>query len=128
MRAGPVLGLSLAMILASGGAALAHHSGAMFDRTKTITLKGTIKAFNWTNPHTWTYILAPNAEGGTDEWAIEGGSPNILARVDARWTKGALKPGDQITMTINPVKDGRKVGVMNVVTYASGETLKGAGL
>ena len=128
MRVIPLLGLSLALALTSGGVAFAHHSGAMFDRTKTITLKGTIKTFNWTNPHTWTYIVAANEQGGTDEWAIEGGSPNILARVDARWTKNSLKPGDVITMTIHPVKDGRKVGVMNLITYASGEQLKGAGL
>ena len=76
MRTGPVLGLSLALLLSSGASALAHHSGAMFDRIRTVTLKGTVKAFNWTNPHTWTYVLAQNDQGGTDEWAIEGGSPN----------------------------------------------------
>jgi hypothetical protein len=123
-----VLGLALALSLSGGAAALAHHSGAMFDRTRMVTLKGTVKAFNWTNPHTWTYVLARNDQGGTDEWAIEGGSPNILARVDARWTKNSLKPGDEITITVYPTKDGRKVGSMGAVTYASGEVLKGAGL
>ena len=128
MRLGPMIGLSVAVALSAGSAALAHHSGAMFDRTKTIALKGVIKSFNWTNPHTWTYILVPNAEGGTDEWGIEGGSPNILARVNAKWNKNSIKVGDTVTITINPVKDGRKMGVMQFVTYSDGEILKGAGL
>lgn len=128
MNSPTVLILSCALLLSSGQAALAHHSGAMFDRSKTLTVKGTIKDFKWTNPHTWTYILVPNAAGGTDEWGIEGGSPNILARVDPRWNRHSIKPGDVVTLTISPVKDGRKMGVLESVTYADGEVLKGAGL
>jgi hypothetical protein len=123
-----VLLLACGALFLSGGVALAHHSGAMFDRTRTIEIKGTVKSFQWTNPHTWTYMLVPNDQGGVDEWGVEGGSPNILARVNAKWNRNSIKPGDVITMTIHPVKDGRKMGVMELVTYADGSTIKGAGL
>jgi hypothetical protein len=88
--------------------AVAHHSFEMFDSSRTINLTGTIKDFQWTNPHTWTWVDVPNDKGGIDTWGIEGMSPNYLAR--RGWTKNTLKPGDKVTITVFPLKDGLKGG------------------
>jgi hypothetical protein len=89
-------------------AAQAHHSYAMFDRAKTVTLNGTIRQFQWTNPHSWIQLTTPNDAGGTDEWSIEMGSPFELLRVG--WTAATVKAGDKVSIQVHPVKDGSKGG------------------
>jgi hypothetical protein len=101
--------------------AMAHHSFEMFDSTKTINLTGTIKDFQWTNPHTWTWIEVPNDKGGVDTWGIEGMSPNFLGR--RGWTKHTLNPGDKVTITIFPLKDGQKGGTFLHCTLADGKEM-----
>jgi len=96
--------------------ALAHHSTAMFDFAKTIEIKGTIKSFEWTNPHTWTVVTVGKAEYG-----LEGMSPNYLSRNG--WSKRTLKTGDSVTLQVHPLKDGRKGGFMVSVTLPDGKVL-----
>lgn len=115
------LGLAAAGVLAVCGPASAHHSGAMFDRTKQVELKGVIKEFQWTNPHSWIQIQAPNAQGKMEEWAIECGSPNTLAR--GGWRPGSFKPGDKVTIRIGPMKDGSKAGIFIGAILQDGKTL-----
>ena len=106
----------------SAGAALAHHSGAMFDRTKPMNLVGTVKEFQWTNPHSWIQVNAPTgANGAMEEWAVEGGSPNSLARQG--WRPSTFKPGDKVTVRIGPMKDGSRAGIFMGATLADGKTL-----
>jgi Family of unknown function (DUF6152) len=102
--------MTIAGILAVGaaGSAGAHHSTAMFDMTKNVVLQGTIKEFQWTNPHTFIYIDVPNNAGGVDSYGIEGMSPNYLAREG--WDKHTLSSGEKVELTIHPLKDGRKGG------------------
>jgi Family of unknown function (DUF6152) len=95
-----------AMLTAS--AALAHHSFAMFDQSKTVTLQGTVKDFRWTNPHVFIQLLVTNESGVEEEWSIEMTSPEHLARVG--WKPVTLKPGDKITLNIHPMHDGVKGG------------------
>ena len=71
--------------------ALAHHSFAMFDAQKTMTLEGTVKDFQWTNPHSWILLMVNNAEGRAEQWAIEMGGPAGLARQG--WRPKTLTPG-----------------------------------
>jgi hypothetical protein len=106
--------LAAAMALAAVSApASAHHSFAMFDNQKTLTLEGTIKEFQWTNPHSWIQVLVKDKSGKDVEWSIEGGSPNGLTR--AGWKRSSLKPGDKATVNIHPLKDGSPGGsLMNV--------------
>ena len=111
----------VAAVLLSGTAALAHHSFTMFDNTRTVTIAGTIKEFQWTNPHTFTWIEVPNEQGGVDTYAIEGMSPNYLGR--RGWTKSTLKPGDKITLTIWPLKDGQKGGTFLRCTLPDGKEM-----
>jgi hypothetical protein len=104
-------------------AAQAHHSYAMFDRSKTVTLNGTIRQFQWTNPHSWIQLTVPNDTGGTDEWSIEMGSPFELLRVG--WTSTTVKAGDKVSIQIHPVKDGSKGGGFVAGRDAAGHQLGG---
>jgi Family of unknown function (DUF6152) len=84
--------------------ALAHHSFAMFDLSKTVTVHGAVKDFRWTNPHVFIQLLVKNESGADEEWSIEMTSPEHLAR--AGWRPGTLKPGDEVTLDIHPMRDG----------------------
>ena len=90
-------------------AALAHHSFAMYERDKTVTLSGTVKEFLWTSPHVSIQVLTDNRRGPMT-WAIEGGSPAVLAR--GGWTSTVLRPGDKISLGIHPRKDGGAGGLL----------------
>ena len=95
-----------AMLTASS--ALAHHSFAMFDQSRSVTLHGTIKDFRWTNPHVFIQLLVKTEGGSEEEWSIEMTSPEHLARVG--WRPGTLKPGDDVTLVIHPMRDGSTGG------------------
>lgn len=120
MKSRPFLFLAA---LAIAGPVSAHHSFAMFDQTKTVTLKGKVLEFQWTNPHSWIELEVPNGHGGADKWSIELNSPNNLARQG--WKRTMLKPGDAVTVTINPLRDGRKGGLFNTVLLPNGTTMGG---
>lgn len=115
------LAVACAMVLAAlAPAAQAHHSYAMFDRSKTVTLTGVIRQFQWTNPHSWIQLTVPG-DAGTDEWSIEMGSPFELLRVG--WTATTVKAGEKVTIQIHPVKDGTKGGGFVSGTDADGHPL-----
>ena len=97
-----------AMTLMAAGTAFAHHSFAMFDAQKVVTVDGTVKEFQWANPHSWIQLVVKDPSGKPIEWSIEGGSPNVLVRQG--WRKTSMKPGDQAQVTIHPMKDGTPGG------------------
>jgi len=109
--------------LAAGAAGLlmAHHSFSAFDVTTEKVIVGSIKKFDWSNPHTWAWIDVPNEQGGVDTWGVEGMSPNYLAR--RGWNRTTLKPGDKLTLTIRPMKDGSKGGMWVTAKRPNGEVL-----
>jgi hypothetical protein len=109
------------ILLAAAGSAFAHHSGAMFERDKTVELVGTVVAFSWTNPHSWIEIEVPNASGGSDKWGVECNSPNNMARQG--WRSTTLKPGDQVTITVHPLRSGEKGGRFMSVKLADGTVM-----
>jgi len=102
--------LGAAAMLAAGGAASAwaHHSFALFDAQKNITLEGEVKQFQWTNPHTWIQLIVVDQAGKDVEWSIEGSSAATMARQG--WSRTALKPGDHVVVVIHPLKDGTSGG------------------
>ena len=106
----------------SPSTAYAHHSFIMFDRDKVITITGTVKEFQWTNPHVWIQILIPTESGEEEEWGIEAGSPNMLRR--SGWRYDTLKPGDNISLTIHPYRDGRDGGSFISMIDENGHTLE----
>src|SRR5262249_43310801 len=83
--------------------AFAHHSMAGFERTKTVTITGTVKQFKWANPHAWIEIEVTN-DKGTTIWNAEMTSPGVLAR--AGWKSNTVKPGDRVTITGRPLLSG----------------------
>jgi hypothetical protein len=100
----------------------AHHSAAGIDRTKTVTLVGTVKEFGWRNPHSYMEIDVPSETGGgTVTWKVEMTSPAFLIR--AGWKATTLKPGDKVTVKVFPLRDGDPGGLFQSVTLASGEVL-----
>jgi hypothetical protein len=116
-----VAGLS-ALLLATAPA-IAHHSFAMFDMQKEVTAKGVVKEFQWTNPHSWVQIEIKNDKGGTDEWALEALSPNVLSRMG--WKRNSLKAGESVTVVFHPARDGSHGGHLLNVTLADGTTIGG---
>jgi hypothetical protein len=103
-----------AAVALAAAPAFAHHSFAMFDSAKNVTLEGTIKEFQWTNPHSWVQIVVKDASGKDVEWSIEGGSPNGLARQG--WKRTSLKPGDKAVLVMHPLKDGTAGGSLVTVS------------
>ena len=120
--------IAAVVALALAGApefASAHHSFAAFDNSKTITVSGTVREFQWTNPHSWIQIMVNGPSGASEEWSIEGGSPNQLSRQG--WRKISLVPGQRVSVKLHPMKNGTKGGSLMNVTFADGRVLGGPG-
>ena len=100
--------LSCLLLLATAAVAppaCAHHSGAMFDQTKTVTVAGTVSLFDWASPHSWIELMVADSSGGAErKWSVEMGPPSALYRKG--WRPGTLKPGDRLVVTIHPVRSG----------------------
>lgn len=99
----------------------AHHSPAVFDRTREVKLAGTVKDFRWQNPHTWIQIEVPDEKGGQVLWGVELTSPTYLVR--AGWRSNTIKPGDKVTIVVNPVRTGEPAGIFVSLTLADGTVL-----
>jgi hypothetical protein len=111
---------ALVMASLSAGAA-AHHSFAMFDMAKEVTVKGTVKKFQWTNPHAYIQLVGKDAAGKDVEWSMEMGAPMYLY---ARgWRPGSLKAGMEISVTLNPLRNGKPGGVVRDVKSADGKPI-----
>jgi hypothetical protein len=112
---------SLAVAALLAVPALAHHSGAMFDSTKTVELTGTVKDFQWTNPHTWIQLNVSDGNGQQVEWSIEGGSPGTLSR--SGWRPSTFSAGKQVSIKIHPMLNGAPSGSFVGAKFADGSTL-----
>lgn len=117
-RASVLFALAALTVLAAP--AFAHHSFAMFDRGRKLELRGTVKKYEWTNPHIWIDLVV-EASAGEQLWGIEGGSPAALTH--AGFSKNALSPGMKVTVTINPLKNGAHGGSLLAVVLPDGRTL-----
>ena len=100
---------------------LAHHGNAAYDLDKPVVLKGTVTEFAWSNPHVQIYFDVKDGAGKVVHWASETVSPGMLAR--SGWTKDELKPGDQITISVGPSKNGAPIGYALKIVLASGKEL-----
>jgi hypothetical protein len=113
--AGCVMALSIAVSFA------AHHSPAVFDRTKEVKLVGVVKEFRWSNPHSFIELDVQNEKGEIDRWAVEMNPPSYL--VKAGWRSSTVKPGDSVTVLVNPLRTDEKVGKFVSITLAGGQVL-----
>jgi hypothetical protein len=98
-----VLGGCAAALLSAP--ALAHHSGTMFDDTKTVTIEGVVKEFQYTNPHSWLLVDVTGADGKVTTWGFEAEGPTTLMMMQVR--RSDLAPGTKVTISGHPMKDGR---------------------
>jgi hypothetical protein len=100
----------------------AHHGGGIYDSKNPITLKGTITDFEFANPHVQIYFDVKDETGNVVHWGCETLSPGKLVR-GSGWSKNSLKPGDQITITLNPARTGKPVGSLRQIVFADGKIL-----
>ncbi|MGB6452567.1 MAG: DUF6152 family protein [Steroidobacteraceae bacterium] len=115
-------GCLAAASLAWATAGFAHHSFAMFDQSKELPLTGTVHDFQWTNPHAFIDLDVRDPGGTVTLWKVELNSPNNLERQG--WHMHTMRPGDKVTVAINPLRDGAKGGLFVWVKLANGRVLK----
>ena len=119
LRTGAVAAASVLGLWA--GQASAHHSFAMFDRSHDVVLKGTVREFQWTNPHSFIELDVVGPQGAVAAYSIEMNSPNNLTRQG--WKSGSLKAGDKVLLTMNPLRDGSHGGLFVAVQLPDGSVL-----
>ncbi len=117
----PIAGALALALCIPATPALAHHSMAMFDQSKTVSLSGTVKQFQWTNPHCYIQLLVKGGDGKETEWSLEMGAPMYLYAKG--WRPAVLKPGMPITVTINPLRNGDPGGVVLTAETADGKPI-----
>jgi hypothetical protein len=103
------------------GTVFAHHSAAGIDRTKTVVVEGTVKAFKWGNPHSWLDVEVVNSKGGTDLWSFEMNPPAYLVR--SGWKSTSVKAGEKVKVTGRPFMNGDPGGIFVSVTLSNGQVL-----
>jgi hypothetical protein len=114
------LGLASVAVAMHMAPAAGHHSFAMFDGDRQVTLQGTVKEFQWTSPHAWIMLTVERA-GRPEEWAIEMNGPSGLVRQG--WKPKTLTPGMPVTTTIHPLRDGTNGGQFMEITLPDGTVI-----
>jgi hypothetical protein len=111
--------LTLGILAATGARGLAHHSAAMFDEKKTVTVEGEVKEFQLTNPHSWLLVDVKDKNGKVTTWGFEAEGPSTLARAGIK--PSDLRPGTKLSITGNPMKDGRPAAIWVSAVRADGK-------
>lgn len=117
-----LLSLAAVSTVAVALPAWAHHSDVMYEREKTQSVEGTVKEFTFMNPHSWLYVVVADANGQTKLWALESSSTASLLR--RGWTRETVRPGDAISASFRPMRDGSLGGALESVTLADGRSLR----
>lgn len=108
--------------LASPAAPAAHHGAATFDTATEITLKGTVTEWLWFNPHCFLKFDVKDESGLVKNWAVEAGNPTDMTK--RGWGRTSFKPGDEVTVTLQPAKNGSPVGRIRTIVGANGQTFR----
>lgn len=119
-----IAALALVAVALAAGAArpAAHHGAATFDTSTEITVKGTVTEWVWFNPHCFLKFDVKDESGAVKSWAVESGNPTDMTK--RGWARTSFKPGDQVTVTLQPAKNGAPVGRIRSVVLANGQTLQ----
>jgi hypothetical protein len=112
-----------AAILLSGAVVDAHHSYAMFDQSRRVTVHGTLHALEWTNPHVWVWVSVKDDAGGAVIFGFETNAPSELTRFFG-WKRTALAVGEPVTVDYSPLRSGRNGGALRTLTFADGRILR----
>lgn len=112
---------TLALLCLAGAAAHAHHSGAMFDETKPRVVTGTVREFQWTNPHCYIQLVVDGPAGKPQEWSLEMGAPVYLYRLG--WRPSTLKAGQKVTVRVFPLRNGKSGGLVQEVQDDAGHSI-----
>ena len=111
--------IGVALLLAAASTAWAHHSATMFEQTKTITVEGVVKEFQWTNPHSWLLVDVTDKNGKVTTWGFEAEGPSTLQRAGIRPSE--FKAGTRVTMTGRPWMDGRPAAIWGLAVRGEGQ-------
>ncbi len=104
---------------------IAHHGAASFDTTRELTLKGSVTEWIWANPHCFLKFDAKDDTGTVRNWAVEVSNPTDMTRLG--WARTSFKGGDEVTVTLQPVKSGAPIGRLRSVVLPNGQTLSSGG-
>lgn len=99
----------------------AHHAPAIFDQTRTIVIEGTVTDFVWSNPHSWIRMDVTSDDGSVTNWSIEMNPPTYLIR--GGWRSTTIKPGDEVSVTANPLRSGEPAGKYVAIELPDGRVL-----
>jgi len=110
--------LFVATAALGAGTARAHHSPVMFDQSKPVTLTGTVREFQWTNPHSYIQLLVKDEQGQEVEWSLEMGASVYLYNLG--WRPSSIKAGETLTVTLAPLRKGGNGGLLLKATRADG--------
>jgi Family of unknown function (DUF6152) len=119
----PVRAIGTLLLLVTAAMAQSHHSAAMFDDSQRVTLTGTVREFQWSNPHCYVQLVVQPAKGPAQEWSLEMGAPNYLYNLG--WRPSTLKAGEQVTVKIAPLRKGKSGGLLLELTKADGRHFGG---
>jgi len=111
----------VAVVALFSAVASAHHSFALFDMSKMITLSGTVREWAWGNPHAQLAVEVVKADGKTEQWALVGSSPNMMVRWG--WNASDISSGDKVQVDVFPARDGRHIGAIHAIFLANGKSL-----
>ena len=118
----PAIALLLFTVAGRPQCVHAHHSFAMFDKDRLVTLQGTVRKVEYTNPHVFLFVEVP-AQKGAQQWAIECGSINYVSRIG--WKVNTVKVGDRVKVTVNPLRNGKPGGSIKTLTLSNGTVIEG---
>lgn len=107
--------------LLSAAPTVAHHSGSMYDSRRPVTVHGTVKSFEWVNPHIVLWVYVEQSGTAPQLWSLELSSPANVRPMG--WTRRSLQPGDSVTIELDPLRDGTHGGWLRKVTTANGLVL-----
>ena len=116
-----LLAAGFATLSLYAGAGFAHHSPIVFDRTREVTIVGTITEFKWSSPHAWIHIDVKEANGHVDNWGVEMDPASVLAKVG--WRSSTLKAGDKVSIVVHPLRNDEKGGQYLSITLPDGSML-----
>ena len=117
--------LSLTLLLAASTAAMAHHSFAPYEQDVQVRYTGKVASFEWANPHVYIELDVADDTGAMKRWLIEGANPGILNRVGWKWNM--IKPGDEISVIISPLRNGDPGALLKAVKLKDGREFSNGG-